>query len=29
MQLETERLLLRQWQTSDLIPFQEMNQDRK
>lgn len=27
MQLETERLLLRQWQTSDLIPFQEMNQD--
>ncbi|WP_092671521.1 GNAT family N-acetyltransferase [Rosenbergiella nectarea] len=27
MELETERLRLRQWQTSDLIPFREMNQD--
>ncbi len=25
--LETERLLLRQWQTQDLVPFAEMNQD--
>lgn len=27
MILETDRLYLRQWQTADLLPFQEMNRD--